>query len=656
MKGPELAQARTLAKSAVLAPNPGRLVIAAAMGPVADVLVFIVALGAGAAVSPAHIVSFACGSLLNYFLTVRALVTGESRQRDLRLYGHLLVVALAALFLRGGVLALLIGWGLPPQWAILFAAAATVVVTRAGNSLCFSSGTWTLGSGVRWRALAAGLIVCAALLRLIYCSQVELLPEEAYYWNYSRHLDIGYLDHPPMVAWLIRLGTAAFGNDEFGVRIGALCSGAVASLFVYRLTRNLFDEASALTALVLMQLLPFFFFSGILMTPDAPLTAAWAALLHYLERALIAGRASAWWKAGLCLGLGLLSKYTILLLVPAMLIFMIRDPQSRHWLRNWRPYAAGVLALVIFSPVIFWNATHEWASFAFQTSRRLAEAPRFSLHRLILSALILLTPTGALSLIATLWGKPAAEEAVEAHGAAETRRRRRFLRVSILTPLAVFVAFSLRHDVKFDWTGALWIAAVPALAFAAASARRGVTRGVQAWVQAAWLPTLAILLCIYGAALHYFVLGLPGVGYGPQMELVPIGWRAMGRQLAAVEDDIRARTGTEPLIVGMDRYEIASELAFYAPDHARSVSQTSSDTLFGGVGLMYARWFPAKGAQGRTVLLAGWNARDLEGQKVESRLRRLDPIREGVLTRDGHPIRRYYYRLGYDYRAPVTPD
>jgi dolichol-phosphate mannosyltransferase len=406
----------------------------------------------------------------------------------------------------------------------------------------------------------------------------------------------------------------------------------------------------------LMQLLPFFFFSGILMTPDAPLTAAWAALLYYLERALIAGHASAWWKAGLCLGLGLLSKYTILLLVPAMLIFMIRDPQSRHWLRHWLPYAAGVLALAIFSPVILWNATHDWASFAFQTSRRLAEAPRFSLHRLLLSALVLLTPAGALSLIATLWGKLAVREVVEPHALAEARRRRRFLQLSILVPLAVFFAFSLRHDVKFDWTGALWISAVPALASAVVSAREGVTRGVRAWAQTAWLPTLVVLLLIYGAALHYFVLGLPGVGYGPQMELIPIGWRAMGEQLAAVEDDIRAKTGTEPLIVGMDRYEIASELAFYAPDHSRSVSQTSSVTLFGGIGLMYERWFPTELAQGRTVLLVGWNARDLEGPRIESRMQRLDPVREGVLARDGHLIRRYYYRLGYDYRAAVASD
>ena len=153
-----------------------------------------------------------------------------------------------------------------------------------------------------------------------------------------------------MVAWLIHAGATLFGETEFGIRSGALLCGAIASVYVYRLTRDLFDDDSALVALVLMQALPFFFFSGLMMTPDVPLTAAWAALLFYLEQALIRGRASAWWRAGLCLGLGLLSKYTILMLAPVAFIFMVWDAQSRRWLRHWLPYAALVLALVIFSP------------------------------------------------------------------------------------------------------------------------------------------------------------------------------------------------------------------------------------------------------------------------------------------------------------------
>src|SRR5450631_1713223 len=204
----------------------------------------------------------------------------------------------------------------------------------------------------RWRALVIAIVGYAFFLRLVYSAQVELIPEEAYYWNYSRHLDIGYLDHPPLVAWLIRFGTTLFGNTEFGVRFGALCCGAAAAFFIFRLTRNLFGESSALLALALLQVLPFFFLTGMLMTPDAPLSAAWAASLYFLERALVADRSGAWWRAGICLGFGLLSKYTIGLLAPATLIFMLLDPKSRHWLRRPEPYVAALLALAIFVPVI----------------------------------------------------------------------------------------------------------------------------------------------------------------------------------------------------------------------------------------------------------------------------------------------------------------
>jgi dolichol-phosphate mannosyltransferase len=406
-----------------------------------------------------------------------------------------------------------------------------------------------------------------------------------------------------------------------------------------------------LVALVFMQVLPFFFFSGLMMTPDVPLTAAWAALLYYLHQALIAGRSAAWWRAGLWLGLGLLSKYTILMLAPVAFIFMVWDARSRHWLRHWAPYASLVLALAIFFPVIYWNATHEWASFAFQTSRRLAESPRFSLHKLLLSALVLLTPVGAVSLYVTLLGKPAATPAGEI---AEARRRQRFMQLSVLVPLTVFFLFSLRHEVKLDWTGTLWLAAVPALAFAVVAAGETVSRGVRAWTRSAWSPTLVILVLIYGAAFHYLVLGLPGVGYGPHMEVVPVGWRDLGQQVTAIKNTVRTESGTEPLTVGMDRYAIASQLTFYAPDRTLSVRETSSDHLVGGVGLMYERWFPSKTQEGRTLLLIGFKPEDLQGAEIESRAQRLGPLQDGLLTRDGRPFRRYYYRVLYHYRPAAT--
>jgi dolichol-phosphate mannosyltransferase len=643
-----------MTQRAVLAERVGGLGFRSAWGPIADVSVFIAATGQGMRLANAHLAGFAVASVLNYFLIVRRAAAAAGRSADWRLHVHLLVVSLFAVCLRGAVLGLLTNvWGWSEHVAIVPAAVAAMALALPGYTLAVRTTTWTLGSGEQWRLVAKYLVVVAFLLRLVYITQVELLPEDSYYWNYAQHLDLGYLDHPPMVAWLIWLGTAVCGDSEFGVRIGALCCAAVASLFAYRLTRNLFGEPSAVVALVLMQVLPFFFLAGMLMTPDAPLTAAWAGALYFLERALIAGRSRAWLLAGLSIGVGLISKYTIAMLVPAVVLFVILDPQSRRWLLRWEPYAALIIALVIFSPVILWNAQHEWASFAFQTSRRLAEAPRFALHKLIISVLVLLTPTGVLTLLVSRFTRGTA--APYETEAADAARRWLFIRLSVLVPLSVFVVFSVRHDVKIDWTGALWLGAVPALGTSIVWFGTKGVGGIRAWLYSAWGPTAVFMLLLYSVGLHYLALGLPGVGYSSRLELVPVGWRDLGRQINAIADDIRRQTGMEPVIVGMDRYELASQLAFYAPDHARSVKETSSRNLFGQGGLMYERWTSSLAVGNRTLLLVAWDPHDISDELTAPYVATLDPPKEGVLTRAGTEIRNFHYRIARGLAAHPLP-
>jgi len=644
-----------MTQRAVLAESVGRLGFRAVWGPVADVIVFIAATGQGMRLANAHLVSFAVATILNYFLIVRSAAAAAGRPADWRWHVHLLVVSLFAVCLRGAVLGLLTNvWGWPEQFAIVLAAVAGMALALPGYALALRTTTWTIGTGEQWRLVATYLVVVGFLLRLLYITQIELLPEDSYYWNYAQHLDLGYLDHPPMVAWLIWLGTAVCGDTEFGVRIGALCCAAVASLFAYRLTRNLFGEPSAVVALVLMQVLPFFFLAGMLMTPDAPLTAAWAATLYFLERALIAGRSRAWLLAGVSIGIGLISKYTIGTLVPAMLLFVILDPQSRRWLLRWEPYAALIIAFLIFSPVIAWNAQHEWASFAFQTSRRLAEAPRFALHKLIISVLVLLTPTGVLTLLVSRFTRGAATP--DEAEAPDARRRWLFIRLSALVPLSVFVVFSVRHDVKIDWTGALWLGAVPALAVSIVWFGTKGARGIRAWANSAWGPTAVFMLLLYSAGLHYLALGLPGVGYGSHLELVPVGWRDLGRQINAIADDIRRESGMEPVIVGMDRYELASQLTFYAPDHARSVKETSSRNLFGQNGLMYGRWASSLGVGNRTLLLVAWDPQDISDELTAPYVASLGAPKEGELTRAGTEIRNFHYRIARGLAAHPVPE
>ena len=130
-------------------------------------------------------------------------------------------------------------------------------------------------------------------------------------------------------------------------------------------------------AVLLLAVLPFGFASGMLMTPNAPLMAAWAATLYYMERTLLADRNGAWLGLGIAFGLGLLSKYTLGLLGMAALVFVILDPASRRWLRRPQPYLAALLALLLFSPVILWNMENGWASFLFQSVRRMENGHDF---------------------------------------------------------------------------------------------------------------------------------------------------------------------------------------------------------------------------------------------------------------------------------------
>ncbi len=619
---------------------------AAVLGPLIDLIAYFAATGTGASSGRSQLVGFVAAAAFYCLAQMRARSTPSPPTVSVAFYLHLIAVTLSVFSLRSGVFALLrnsFGW--PAQAAIVVAVIGTAALIRPGYAYCFSSARWTLGSGAGWRAGAMGVVAFAVLLRLIYSGQIELLPEETYYWNYARHLDYGYLDHPPMVAWLIGAGTAAFGDTQFGVRSGALCCGLITAFFAYRLTRNLYGEASGLVAVVLVQALPFFFLAGMLMTPDAPLTAAWAAALYFLERALIAERPEAWWRAGLCLGLGLLSKYTIGLLGLSACTFMLLDARARSWFRRRQPYGAALLALAVFSPVIFWNAQHEWASFVFQTSRRLAESPRFSLHKLIASVVVLLTPTGAAAAAVLLTRRaPDAEQ-----------RAWRFLQVAILLPLAVFAAFSLRHEVKLDWTGAPWLAAVPVLSAGIVNCASGLATGMRAWIRSAWVPTIVVLMLTYGAGLYALAFGIPGLRYGTHPELIPVGWRELGAQISALRHQAAdAARGQAPLIVGMDRYAIASELAFYAPDHAKSIAETTSAHLFGQVGLMYERWFPPAAEQGRTLLLVAWDRADLTSERLQSSVERLGPIEEGVLMRGQTAIRHYYYRFAYGYRGSAA--
>jgi dolichol-phosphate mannosyltransferase len=349
--------------------------------------------------------------------------------------------------------------------------------------------------------------------------------------------------------------------------------------------------------------------------------------------------------AGIWVGLGLLSKYTIALLGPAVILFALLDPQSRFWFRRRSPYFSILVAAILFAPVIVWNAQHDWASFMFQGPQRLQSSPRFSLFHLLGSILVLLTPVG-LAAVAIAFIRQ-----VKTHFrdlGSPIDRRSLFVVTFTLAPLSVFVLFSLQHQVKLDWTGPLWLAMLPMLA-AEIAAVPGVIGPWSEPLRRIWGPTIAAVLLVYGAALHYMALGLPAIGYSDDPTTLPVAWKEFGRQAALIEQDIDAVTGDEPLRVGIDKNFLSSEMAFYDPVDKDGAANTAGRRLFGRDSLMYDYWFPAPQQRGRTVILFALKSNDLLDPVFETHFERLGPVREQVIYKGSARAGRFYYRVGYNY-------
>jgi 4-amino-4-deoxy-L-arabinose transferase-like glycosyltransferase len=234
----------------------------------------------------------------------------------------------------------------------------------------------------RWIFVSIGLFY---LLRLFMISYLELAPDEAYYWYWGKHPALSYLDHPPMASYIMSLFTALGGDTEFFVRIGGLLLTVMALFLLYGTVRVLFPDSkrTAWETVFLCNITILFSAACIIQTPDTPMLLFWMAAL-YCSSKLLAGGAGLWWYLwGVSLGLGLLSKYTVILIVPCFFAFLLFSRPHRQWLLRKEPYFALLIGCLIFLPVLIWNWRHEWLSFAFQLRQGLAPNTRSAVSKLL---------------------------------------------------------------------------------------------------------------------------------------------------------------------------------------------------------------------------------------------------------------------------------
>lgn len=626
--------------------SASKFILVGLSGMLVDLIIFQVLISGQSRLGSAHVTSFFVATITNFILNYRWTFRGTAHT-DLSIsarYLRFFIVAVMALMMRGGVLVLLVEvFSLAPMAAILPAIVVTAGVNYLGSAFyVFASTASGVVPRVRWHLAAIGLFFYVLILRLFYMGHVELIPDEMYYWVYSQKLDLAYLDHPPLVGWLIAVGTRIAGDTIFGVRLMLIPLTLLGVWFVYRYGATMGGRTAGLMCVLAVTVLPFFAVSGLLMTPDAPMLVAWAAALYFFKRALIDDRASAFFGLGLAMGVGLLAKYTIALLAPAALIFMLIDRRSWHWFGRPEPYLSVLLATAIISPVLVWNAENSWASLAFQSTRRLLENPEFASHMVLVYALLLLSPIVALAGFMVL-GRSRLELCPDV-------RKRRFMLTMTIVPLGIFLIYGMFTVIKFHWTLPAWIALLPMIMTALV---RHIWPGtlplnrLHAVIMRAWVPSVVVLVIGYGVLLHYLTLGLPGLkttdfgsGY--------LGWEQTTEAVRRLENRIIRETGQRPIIASTDKWSGAAALAWhYRPD---DFDHITGQNLIGMSGSMWEYWFDRQTDPSRPVLLINRSSKLIDEEWLALALIDLGPLQSVDIRRNDEPVGKLYYRIGAGFK------
>jgi len=410
-----------------------------------------------------------------------------------------------------------------------------------------------------------------SLFRIFYITAgvLDLSPDEAHYWEWSRRLDLSYYSKGLMIAYLTALGTAVFGDNVFGIRIMAVLFSALSSVLLYTLGKKLFEERTGAAAAILMQIIPLFSAYGVLFTIDSPFIFFWILSLYLFWKALTAGvrdlgletskktspqsPASSpliWLLLGISIGLGLLTKYTMAFFYMCAFLFLLTSKQHRKLLFTKAPYLSLVISLIVFSPVIIWNFGNDWVTLK-HTAGQANIAGQFSLiskgwlknfSEFLGSQIGLISPIIFFMMFYAIFKLKKSDNS-----------RASFLFWFSIPVVGFFLLKSFHGKVQANW--ALPGYAAGFIAFSALFIGRWET--LKQWLK--WFIIIGAVLSLFITAIaHYPAI----LNLSPKMDPTSRtrGWKELGAEVSRISDELSAKG---PFFIFSERYQVSSELAFY---------------------------------------------------------------------------------------------
>lgn len=202
-------------------------------------------------------------------------------------------------------------------------------------------------------------------LRLVYLfsEPYGIFFDEAQYWTWSKDFAFGYFSKPPIIAWLIAFTTDFCGDKTACVRLSATFCHFIAGLFVYLTARRLYTEKTGFWAGILYLTLPGISASSYFISADAPLMMFWAASLYFFVKAIVDRNFIYWILLGICAGLGMMSKYTMIMFFASAFLYMLFSPSFRKLIFSPATIFTSLLSLAIFAPNLYWNLQNDFISF-----------------------------------------------------------------------------------------------------------------------------------------------------------------------------------------------------------------------------------------------------------------------------------------------------
>lgn len=477
------------------------------------------------------------------------------------------------------------------------------------------------------RSIAAGVLLAIFLTNVCFLTfncPISLAEDEAYYWDWSRRLDLSYYSKGPLVAYLIRASCAVFGDVMPAVRLPAMLIVVGTGVVTYALTLRMFRSDRLALAAVLMGLLPPISAArGIVMTIDPPLYFFWAAATFFAYVAVFEKRRLAWVGVGVAVGLGLLAKFSMSLWFLGLATWFVSDRRSRRQLKRPMLWVGILLALTFTTPMVLWNLRHGWLT-AYHVSHNIGLGPasRFSIGYVIDfwtgqpgvigPVLFVLVAAACLTAIRSSASSGGGEDVCRSDA---VRRRMTFLLCMGLPAFAAVFVASFRTNPGANWVAPAYFSLLILTTWVVARKLSANANGWRALVNLSIFSSLVLIFFAYRSESLYTLYGNLAPRLGLPDETVRVdptarlrGWEEFGELLGRELDAL----GHGAFIL-TDTYPHAAQAAFHTPGQPM--------TYFAGSYFCDPR-------HGRALSQYDmWSDRDLD----QERLRRRDAIYVGEM-------------------------